>query len=150
MTLASELQRIVRTNGRVLGRSNHRTRKGARESSVLTPLRTTGLSLHGSRYDFIVEATPSNRRFLFHLRAIDRATGRWSIINTVNAVMSELLAEKHDPSDLCWSETPWGVTPDDCARLVTTAVQLLTDQNSLERIEAALDEDRAEGEWRAN
>ncbi len=150
MTLASELQRIVRANGLMQGRSNHRPRNGARELSVLTPLRTTGLSLHGSRYDFVVEAAPSNGHFLFHLRAIDRATGRWSIINSVNAVKSELLAEKHDLSASCWSETLWGVTPDECARLVIKAVQLLTDQYGLERIEAALDEDRAEGEWRAN
>jgi hypothetical protein len=64
--------------------------------------------------------------------------------------MSELLGDRHDLSDNCWWYTPWGVSGEECVRLVTSAVQVLIDEHSLARIETALDEDRAEGEWRAN
>ncbi len=116
----------------------------------LTRERTTGLSLHGSRYDFIVEATPSNGHYSFELRAIDRKTGRWSSVATVNQVTSELLGDGHDPADSCWWYTPWDVSAEECVNLLTSAVQILIDEQSLARIERALDEDRAESEWRAN
>ncbi len=117
---------------------------------ALTRERTTGLSLHGSRYDFIVEAAPSNGHYSFELRAIDRKSGRWSSIATVNQVMSELLGDRHDPSDSCWWYTPWSISAEECARLLISTIYMLIDQDSLARIERALDEDRAEGEWRAN
>lgn len=117
---------------------------------TLTRERTTGLSLHGSRYDFMIEAMPSNGHFSFELRAVDRSTGRWSSIATVNQVMSELLGDRHDLSDNRWWYTPWSVSADECARLLTAALYMLIDEASLERIETALDEDRAEGAWRAN
>ncbi len=116
----------------------------------LTRERTTGLSLHGSRYDFMVEAIPSNGHFSFELRAIDRKSGRWSSIASVNHVMSELLGDGHDLCDVCWWYTPWDVSAEECVSLMTSAVQILIDEQTLARIERALDEDRAEGEWRAN
>lgn len=106
------------------------------------------LHIRGARYDFIVEATPTPEECWFEIRATDRASGRWSIINTVNVAMGELLTDNQDADDARWEETPWGVSPDECARLVQTSMQLLTDERSLARIENALDEDRAEGEWR--
>lgn len=108
------------------------------------------LHIGGARYDFSIEATPTQRECWFEIRATDRASGRWSIINTVNAVMGELLTDDQEADDARWADTPWGVSRDECARLVQTAMQLLTDKRSLARIENALDEDRAEGEWREN
>jgi hypothetical protein len=106
------------------------------------------LRVRGARYDFSIEATPAPDECWFEIRATDRASGRWSIINTVNAVMGELLTDIQDAADALWADTPWGVSPDECVRLVQTTMQLLTDERSLARIENALDEDRAEGEWR--
>ncbi len=87
----------------------------------LTRERTTGLSLHGSRYDFTVEAIPSKGHYSFELRAIDRKSGRWSSIATVNQVMSELLGDGRDLCDACWWYTPWDVSAEECASLMTSA-----------------------------
>ncbi len=122
----------------------------ASSAIALTRERTTGLALHGSRYDFVVEAAPSNGHYSFELRAIDRKTGSWSSIATINQVMSELLGDGHDLSDACWWYTPWDVSAEECVNLLTSAVQILIDEQSLARIESALDADRAEGEWRVN
>ncbi len=108
------------------------------------------LHIRGARYDFIVEATATPEECWFEIRASDRASGRWSIINTVNAVMGELLTDAQEADDARWADTPWGVSPDECARLVQSTMQLLTDKRSLARIENALDEDRAEGRWGVN
>jgi hypothetical protein len=108
----------------------------------------TTLRLNGSHYDFIVTATPTRDECWFELCTIHRASGESSVINTVNAVMSVLLTDEQDATDARWSETPWGVSPNECARLVQSSKEMLTDPPSLLRIEDALDEDRAEGEWR--
>ncbi len=119
-------------------------------SHTAPPLLPQTLHLHGTRYEFVIEATPTQDECWFEIRATDCESGRRSIINTVNAVMAELLTDEQDATDERWVDTPWGVSLDECARLVQTTMQMLTDEVSLARIEAALDEDRAEGEWRAN
>jgi hypothetical protein len=108
------------------------------------------IRLQGTRYDFVIEATPAECEFWYELRAIHRASGRWSIVNTVNAVMAELLTDEQDLTDPRWAEVPWGVSSDDCATLVQVAYEMLNDEHCLAKIEDALDEDRAEGEWRGN
>jgi hypothetical protein len=119
-------------------------------SHTVSQLLPQTLHLLGKRYEFVIEATPTRDECWFEIRATDRASGRWSIINTVNAVMGELMTDDQDADDARWADTPWGVSPEECAHLVQTAMQLLTDERSLARIENALDEDRAEGEWRDN
>lgn len=101
----------------------------------------------GTRYDFTIEVMPSRNQWHFAIRAVNRDSRRLSIINTVNAVLSELLTEEQDASDSCYVDTPWDVSPAECLRLMQVASDLLMDERRLAQIEAALDEDRAEGEW---
>jgi hypothetical protein len=108
------------------------------------------IRLQGTRYDFVIEATPAEYEFWFELRAIHRASGCRSVVNTVNAVMTELLTDEHDLTDPRWSEVPWGVSAHECAMLVQVACEMLSDERCLAKIEDALNEDRAEGEWRGN
>lgn len=105
------------------------------------------IRLRGTRYVFEIESTPANPEWWFELRAVHCASGRRSVINTVNAVIAELLSDEQDSTDPHWAETLWGVSPDECAQLVQTAYEMLTDKRRLAHIESALDEDRAEGEW---
>jgi len=64
--------------------------------------------------------------------------------------MAELLNDEQDSTDPRWAEVPWGVSSDDCATLVQVAYKMFNDERCLAKIEDALDEDRAEGEWRGN
>lgn len=102
---------------------------------------------NGARYDFSIEVTPSRNKWNFAIRAIDRENRRSSVVNTVNAVLSELLTDEQDASASCWEDTPWKLSPAECLRLMQVASDMLTDERRLMCIEAALDEDRAEGEW---
>ncbi len=115
-------------------------------SHATTQLLPQTLRLCGSRYEFIVEATPTQDECWFEIRATHRASERSSVINTLTTLMSELLTDDQDATDERWEDTPWGVSPGECARPVQTTVKVLTDAQALARIENALDEDRAEGD----
>lgn len=66
----------------------------------MTQRRARSLRIRGARYDFSIEATPTKDECWFEIRATDRASGKWSTINTVNVVVGELLTDDQDADDV--------------------------------------------------
>ena len=98
----------------------------------------------GKKYVFEVDSKPVKRRVGFTIIAIDRASGHYSHINTLNAILGQFDFKEEDPR---MDESDWLLTPKECRSFQATANGIFRSKHSLQYIESALDEDRMEGEW---
>lgn len=103
------------------------------------------MTITGRHYRIVAEfTTPSNEKFLyaFVLRATHLGTGRTSVVNQLNEVLSQFYSDRH-PDEWPW-QGAW-----EQFKSWWQAAQSLVDPRSdaLVRLETAFDQDRLEGEW---
>lgn len=84
------------------------------------------------------------KKFDFFIRARAVSTGRFSCINNLNAILSELDVNINNKK---FCDSSWIVTKKESRKFTNRAKKLLSDSPFLECLERQLDEDRALGEW---
>ncbi len=98
----------------------------------------------GENYLFEVESTPMKQKVCFTIIAIDRASRRYSHINTLNAILGQFDFKENDPR---MEESDWLLSAKEWRSFQPTASRIFRSKRSRKYIESALDEDRMEGEW---
>ncbi|MEW5718488.1 MAG: hypothetical protein AB1817_07680 [Chloroflexota bacterium] len=81
---------------------------------------------------------------MFSIKAIHRVSGRCSQINNLTAILSAFGIQ--DGARLV-EEPDWTLTDRKLKQFQNMTAKIFQDQSALERIEAALQEDRMVGEW---
>ncbi len=100
-------------------------------------------TIHGGKYDFHVVAKENE----FYIQAIDKVSLRYSCINNLNAILSELVHDQDQYNDERFGDSWWEVSREEGERFAKTTVSFLSDKEFCQYIEFKLDEDRLEGEW---
>ena len=106
-------------------------------------MQSATLTITGARYRLIAEITPTPcdpGKYDWVVRAMHLATSRASIVNQVNAILAAFFTGDF-PNDWPWTAGFHLIA------LWTKRFIELSESQELERIEAALDEDRVAGEW---
>src|SRR3990172_6626171 len=97
--------------------------------------------IHGNNYDFRVVANVRE----FYIQATDKISLRYSCINNLNSILSELVHEQSN--DEQFDNSRWDVTKEQGEEFAKTAVEFLSDEEFRRYLESKLDEDRMAGEW---
>ena len=92
----------------------------------------------GKKYNFQIEADGDR----FFIKAICKISGRYSFINNLNAILSEL---KIPQNDFRYYDSKWVTSS--ATDFYKKTVNFLSDKYSLNYVESKLDEDRFYGEW---
>jgi hypothetical protein len=100
--------------------------------------------ISGSKYNFEIYAEAKRKNCSFFIKAKSNSTGRFSCINNLNPVLSELHVNVNDPK---FYDSKWVVTKDEIIYLEIVAQRILTDKSFLNYLERKLDEDRRLDEW---
>ncbi len=98
-------------------------------------------SIHGDRYDFRVVANVRE----FYIQATDKTSRRYSCINNLNPILSELVHDQYN--DKQFDDSRWDVSKEQGEEFAKTAVEFLSDEGFRQYIERKLDDDRISGEW---
>jgi len=96
--------------------------------------------IRGQNYNFCVVVD----RIGFYIKALDLTSSRFSFINNLNAILSEL---DIDIDDAKVSESQWLVTRSEAILFFRQAKKFLSTKSSRDYFERKLDEDRGCGEW---
>jgi hypothetical protein len=102
--------------------------------------------VQGKRYIFEVGSyneTNETEDFCFYIKAICRTAGRFSCINNLNTILSELGVDWNDPK---FADSMQVVTKDEAHKFANTANEFLSDSSFLNHLEKRLDDDRKAGE----
>lgn len=100
--------------------------------------------IKGQRYIFDICADMGE----FYIRALHRASSRFSCINNLNAILSELSIDTGDiERNEEFGESRWDVSERESCLFFKKAASFLRDKNYRSYIESKLDEDRDCGEW---
>jgi hypothetical protein len=100
--------------------------------------------ISGAKYRFEIVSEKNEQDFSFFIKAKSKSTGRFSCINNLNVVLSELNVDINDPK---FSDSKWVVTKDESNYFETVAKRFLFDPSFFDYLERKLDEDRMLGEW---
>lgn len=100
--------------------------------------------ISGSKYSFQIFTEAKRQDCRFFIKAISKPTGRFSCINNLNVVLSELNVDINNPK---FFDSMWAVTKDEANYFEGVAKQFLSDKSFLAYLERKLDEDRMLGEW---
>ena len=104
-------------------------------------------TLEGARYRLIAEIeSVSPQRTTFTIRAIHKDTGRTSVVNQLNAILTVFFPGNFPedwPWDASWERGLHWMT--EFAQIAKTSTD--SSWNQLRYLERCLDEDRDEGEW---
>lgn len=104
--------------------------------------------IEGERYKFkIINEEYDNNEFFWTIRAICRKTRRYSGINNLNPILSELKVDFEKDrrfEDSCL----WEASRKEINIFNKIAKSLVTDKRYLQYLEDKLDEDRSYGEWK--
>jgi len=101
-------------------------------------------TIQGKKYNFEIVSYHRRIGFCFFIRAKCKSTGRFSCINNLNAILSELGVDLDDPK---FADSMWVVTKNESHEFVKTAKEFLSNSYFLNYLERKLDEDREAGEW---
>lgn len=96
--------------------------------------------IKGQRYTFDIVGGGEE----FYIKALHRASSRFSCINNLNAILSELNVSLDDER---FEDSQWVLSKKQSGLFFKRAVGLLQSGESREYIERKLDEDRDCGEW---
>ena len=98
-------------------------------------------TVYGNRYNFLVLANDC----MFYIRALDKLSLRYSHINNLNSVLSELGvdAEKEKFGDSFWND----LSRKEVQKFWRISVDFLSDRKFRNYVEEKLDEDQLCGEW---
>ena len=97
--------------------------------------------IHGDKYDFRVVAKENE----FFIQAIDKVSLRYSCINNLNAILSELVHDQYNNDR--FGDSWWEVSREEGEQFAKTSVESLSNDGFRHYIENKLDEDRTLGEW---
>jgi len=91
-----------------------------------------------ARYNFHIVSDGER----FFIKATDKIFGRYSFINNLNVILSELEISQNDSTyfDSCW-------VANESKHFYKKIVNFLSHKSSLDYLEDRLDEDRFYGEW---
>ncbi|TSC74866.1 MAG: hypothetical protein G01um101433_985 [Parcubacteria group bacterium Gr01-1014_33] len=97
-------------------------------------------TIKGQSYNFCIVANGMR----FYIKALHRASSRFSFINNLNTILSEFNINVDDKRV---SESQWLIPKKQGGLFFKKAVEFLLSRNSRSYIERKLDEDRECGEW---
>jgi len=100
--------------------------------------------IQGNNYNYEILSNNNTETNCFCIRAICKSNGRFSCINNLNTVLSELNVDYEDPK---YVDSFWIIPEDEAKRFNEMSYQFLTDPGFVEYLEKRLDEDRMCGEW---
>lgn len=100
--------------------------------------------IKGNRYNFEVREESAGEYADFSIRAINNNSGRFSSINNLNAILSEL---EIDDNDSKFWDSDWKISVEEGTQIIEKTRILLSSPSFLAYLENKLDEDRALGEW---
>lgn len=101
--------------------------------------------IRGKRYSFrIISETYNGIETNFSILSVDNYTNRYSSINNLNFIMSEL---KVDPKDTMYQDSSWTIPREDAEMFSQKIKRILNNSISLRFLESQLDDDRFESEW---
>lgn len=98
----------------------------------------------GSRYDFEIRTDSYRRCSTFSVRAISKDNRRYSSINNLNAVLSELGVNADNPK---YEDSLWELGTKEADRLIDVMAVRLSSPRFVRYLECRLDDDRRCGEW---
>lgn len=98
-------------------------------------------TIHGSKYNFHVVAKENK----FYIQAVDKVSLRYSCINNLNSILSELVHDQY--SDKRYSDSCWEVSQEKGEQFAKFLVKTLSSNRFRHYLENKLDEDRTLGEW---
>ncbi len=98
----------------------------------------------GRKYSFEVEFEPHRSRFLFTITAIHKKSRRYSVINTLNPILSEFGIETDNVRQ---EQSEWELTKKEVQTFRERASAIFTCKDYLRLLDQKLDEDRECGEW---
>ncbi|HEX9896309.1 MAG TPA: hypothetical protein VGA85_01435 [Dehalococcoidales bacterium] len=98
----------------------------------------------GKRYNFEILAEKDRRYSTFSIRAISKDTGKYSSINNLNTILSELGVDNDNPK--C-EDSFWVLTVKEADKFTEIIRQDLSSPSFTDYLESKLDEDRECGEW---
>jgi len=102
------------------------------------------IQIQGNNYNYKIISNNNTEITCFCIKAICKPTDRFSCINNLNTVLSELNVDIEDPK---YEDSSWTVTEKEAKNFYKTSYQFLTDPGFVEYLEKRLDEDRMCGEW---
>ena len=100
--------------------------------------------INGSKYSFEIFTEAKRQDCRFFIKAKSKATGRFSFINNLNVVLSELNVDINDPK---FYNSMWVVAKDEANYFEDVAKRFLSEPSFLDYLERKLDEDRMLSEW---
>jgi len=98
----------------------------------------------GKRYNFEIRVEKDQRTSAFSIRAISKDTGRYSSINNLNTILSELGVDNDNPK---YNDSTWVLGVKEAERFSDVIKKYLASPRFVHYLERKLDEDRACGEW---
>ena len=100
--------------------------------------------ISGDNYRFEIATGTKGRERIFYIRAYDNRTGRFSSINNLNTILSELEIDVDNPR---YYDSLWEVKESEISCLKNKTITLLSDPMFRRFLEYKLDEDQDCEEW---
>lgn len=100
--------------------------------------------MHGEKYNFYIQSGKFGEYILFSIRAVCKKSRRYSSINNLNVILSELQVDFNDRK---YEDSLWYVNMAEAERLAEITKETIKDENFLAYLESQLDIDRRAGEW---
>lgn len=97
-------------------------------------------NIHGKKYNFKILAKDK----CFYIKAKNKSTRRFSCINNLNTILSELGVNVNDDK---FGDSFWIISRKEVRKFGKIARELLSDKTFRDYLEEKLDEDRKCGEW---
>ncbi|NQS97006.1 MAG: hypothetical protein HQ591_00985 [candidate division Zixibacteria bacterium] len=102
------------------------------------------IHIPGNKYNFEIVCQNCGESYQFYIRALCKSTGRYSCINNLNTILSEL---EIDTDDSNFEDSTWIVDQDEAKYFTRVTEEIITDITYRDYLEHRLDEDRILGEW---
>jgi len=100
------------------------------------------INIHGKKYNFEILAEDD----CFYIKAKHKSTGRFSCVNNLNVILSELNVDMcHDNK---YQDSWWILPKNEVRKFGKIAREVLLDKEFRSYLEEKLDEDRECGEWK--
>lgn len=99
------------------------------------------INIHGKKYNFEILAENN----CFCIKAKHKSTKRFSCINNLNTILSELGIDMYSDSKYC--DSRWILSKNGVRKFEKVAKKILSDKFFRNYLEEKLNEDRECGEW---
>ena len=102
------------------------------------------IHIQGNKYNFEIVCQKCGESYQFYIRALCKSTERYSSINNLNTILSELGIDTDDSN---FEDSIWIVDQDEAKYFTRVTEEIITDNTYRDYLEHRLDEDRILGEW---